>query len=73
MGCRFGNEVFYLSQGVSVRVPAIFYIAPDAAYITTAKANEPGGFSLMEAFSLEGIKRLHDGQRLLCPGKGGDV
>jgi hypothetical protein len=69
----FVNQVFYLPQGMFVCVPAILYITPDTADITTAKADEPGGFSLVEAFPLERIKGLHDGQGLFCPGKGGGV
>src|SRR5688572_24065357 len=40
-------------------IPAFFDIAPNAAYITAAKANEISGFALVHAFSLQGIKMLH--------------
>ena len=40
VGCGIGDEVFYLSKGVFVGIPAIFYIAPDTADITTAKTDD---------------------------------
>jgi hypothetical protein len=40
-------------------VPAVFYIAPDAADIAAAEPDEIGGSACMEALTLQGVKMLH--------------
>src|SRR5580658_8203824 len=55
-------EFGYRITGVTGGVPAVLDIAPDAADVAAAEPDKPGGFSLVEAFTLEGVELLHDGE-----------
>ena len=46
--------------GVAGGVPAVFYVAPYATDVAAAEPDEISGFSLVEAFALEGIELFHD-------------
>src|SRR5438045_3505837 len=46
-------------NGVLTGLPAFFYIAPHAAHIAAAQANEVSRSSLVYAFTLERVKMLH--------------
>ena len=43
-------------------IPTVFYIAPEAAYIAAAEADEVSCPALVEAFALEGVESLHNGE-----------
>jgi len=63
MGGSGLHQFGYGMAGVATGIPRLFYIAPDAADVATAQANEIGSLALVEAFTLKGIELLHDRQR----------
>src|SRR4051812_19009675 len=57
------NKVFYFSKRMFSCVPAVLHIAPYTTNIASAQANKIGGFSLVESFTLEGVKMFHHRKR----------
>jgi hypothetical protein len=42
-----------------LRIPAFFYITPHTSHITTTEPDKESRLSLVETFTLEGIKVFH--------------
>ena len=59
-GSRRSSDMVY--RGWRAGVPAVFHVAPDAADIAAAEPDEVSGFSLVEAFALEGVELFHNGE-----------
>jgi hypothetical protein len=45
-----------------IRIPTIFYIAPNAAHIAPAQADEIRGLTRVKALALQGVKAFHYGK-----------
>ncbi len=52
---RYGRE--------NSRIPCEFGITPGTAYITASQSDEPGSFSCMIPFSLQGVKVFSKGKQ----------
>jgi hypothetical protein len=59
----FLNYLFEADSRVLAFIPAVFHIAPNAAYITACQPDKIRGLSLMKSFTLYRIKGFHNGKR----------
>ncbi len=81
---RFGYNGFNLHQRMGARIPALLHIAPGAAHVAAPEADEARRLACEAPFTLNGVRRLHDGEqgghgvkelvwRNESPGRGGNV
>lgn len=59
---RSPHHLRNIGRRIEFRIPRIFGIAPAAAYVASAQADEIGRFARMESFALNRIEILHQRQ-----------